>query len=231
MRIASAVFAALTMISASFPAYGSIDYTVGLAAPSGSFSITTCIPSPFGGQQCTTVTINLGSESLTGEITTDGTLGQLGVANFTAWSIAGSGAVSFNVFSDFSPLGSSSSSLSCRSSGCGVTATATELDFTGDDSTGLTFANEFSGSFGSPIGQIEELSFGTGAFTVLVGDTTGFPSGGVFQLSSGDYTIAKSGQAPGGGSAPEPNSLGLVTLSLALIGAMGLRRREPALSC
>jgi len=216
MRYAAIVITTLLgIIGLDSPAYGSTTYTVAVTAPSGTFSITDCIQTLFG-QQCTTETIDLGSVSLTGYITTDGTLGDLAAANFASWAMSGAGAVSFNVFSDSSSLFGSPGSLLCGASGCGVTATATTLEFTGDSSSSLLFENTFSECLFNPISSVDELSFGTGAFSALAGDTTGFPTGGVFPMPAASYIIATSSETTGG-SAPEPGSLPLIALPLALL--------------
>jgi hypothetical protein len=226
MRHAAMALAALLgMIGLVCPARGSITYTVALTAPSGTFTFTDCIPTPFG-QQCTTETIDLGSESLTGSIVTDATLGALAPENLTGWAISGAGAISFNVFSDSSSFfGSPPGSLVCGVSGCGVTATATELDFTGDSSSSLTFENQFSAGLFDPISTIDELSFASGAFTVLVEDMTGFPTAGIFQMPTANYAIATSGQ-PTDASVPEPGSLALIALPLALLVRAQYRSRN-----
>ena len=216
----------LAMISLGGRADANIIYTVEITAPSGTESFTVCVPSPFG-NQCTTETINFGPETLTGTITTDGRIGSLAASDFVEWSLSGTGSIPFVVFSSLGLFGSTSFD-SCGSGGCGVTASVTELDFTGGASTGVAFSTQFN-SFGGPI-PTNELSFTPGAFEILVSDGVTFPLAPTFQLPADSYTIATAGTStpPGGGSVPEPGSLALSALPLAVIALIHSRRQRLA---
>ena len=157
----------------------------------------------------TGVSVGSQSETLTGTITTDGTIGQLTSSNFLAWSIGGSGDVGAFV-ADF--LGGS---VSCSSTdGCGVTASSTELDISGiggvsfDSLTGLLFNVTFwqlGFSGGSLLGTPYALA-------VIIQPENGSSFFNLYGFS--DSTIATVASSS---TVPEPSTLALCALGIAAL--------------
>jgi hypothetical protein len=166
----------------------------------------------------TTSTAGSGTETFTGTITTDGTLGALTASNFVDWAITGAGPVSIGV-SQAGPGGS----VSCGPSGCGINATSTELDLTGGG--GFTFDN-FSGLINITTLQ---LGFGGAGFgypylvTAIIAPSMSPPSGGFFGYSTATIATVSSTS-----TVPEPSTTALIAIALILFasGAAATRRGE-----
>ena len=157
-----------------------------------------------------------GTETFTGTITTDGTLGALSASNFVDWAITGSGPFSISVSQ---ALGGS---VSCGPSGCGVTATSTELDLTG--SGGFTFEN-FSGLINMTVWQI---GFGGGGgfgypqiIEAIIIPSMGSPSGGFFGYSAATIATVSSTS-----TVPEPSTIALIAIAMILLSTGKATRRR-----
>jgi len=164
-----------------------------------------------------TSTAGAGTETFTGTITTDGTLGALSASNFVDWAIGGSGPVSIGVSQ------AAGGSISCGPSGCGVAATSTELDLTG--SGGFTFEN-MSGLINITTLQ---LGFGGAGFgysyliTAFIVPSFGAPSGGFFGYST--ETIATVSSTS---TVAEPSTMALIAVALTMLalGHAAMRSRN-----
>lgn len=147
------------------------------------------------------VTDATGAETVTGTITTDGTIGSLGASDFIAWSFTASGPVPFGPRSG-------ATLVSCGAAGCGIITTATTLVVTGASGTDV--------SFPTPPGGI---LFGPGSFVVTPAD----PSF-VFHTLTTSYTIATSAR-----TVPEPSTVLLLAIAVACLGFAYKRTRKRAL--
>jgi hypothetical protein len=154
------------------------------------------------------VSTETGLETVTGTITTDGTLGPLTPSNFISWSFAASGAFAWGPSS-----GSASDAVNAVFCGtaCGVTATATELQATPVDGSAdfVIFQDIANGSgVGFLQGQIHLIQTGViiGGDHLLAVDHNFF------------YTFATVQ-----GSAPEPSTGALLLLALVCLG-VGCKR-------
>jgi len=97
-----------------------------------------CACSEAGANIVYSVDITDGTETLSGTITTDGTIGPLSAADFTAWDLTASGPASFVL--------TGPPTASCDVTGCGVTASLTNLEFTGSAGQSLHFLTLLPGS-------------------------------------------------------------------------------------
>ena len=136
------------------------------------------------------VTDATGTETVTGTITTDGTIGSLVASDFIAWSFTAIGPVPFGPRSG-------ATLVSCGAAGCGIIATATTLLVSGASGTDV--------SFPTPPGGI---LFGPGSFLVTPADASF-----IFHTLTSSYTIAASAR-----TVPEPSTVPLLAIAFACLG-------------
>jgi PEP-CTERM motif len=140
-------------------------------------------------------------ETVTSTITTDGVIGGLVAADITAWSLTASGPIGLSINSSLVGAG-----VSCAPSGCGLTASLSDLIYNfADSSLALYFRVPDDGS----------ISLFFSAFQVAVGNGGG-PN---FVVGTGPIIATASG------SVPEPGTFAL--LGLALVGFGFARKRFP----
>jgi PEP-CTERM motif len=158
----------------------------------------------------------IGVGSVIGTVTTDGTIGTLSTANFTAWSLDlnGNGASSH--------ISSTDGNAVVVGSGADVTATATTIFF--------NFSATDQGFLGFQDGQFSGNNYWCNAapsnFACYQGKTVSPFS--IFASTSQNIPFA--GNAVIAGSVPEPSTWAMMLLGFAGLGFMAYRRKTmPAL--
>ena len=150
-----------------------------------------------------------GTSTLSGTLTTDGTIGSIAAGNITAWSFTMTGANTLAISS--SDAGAQSQCLG--TSGC-FTATLTTLSF---NFASLT-ANDPFASFSSSVGGVLSGVLFTPSFQGPISANKG--------LGTTDFNPSSNviGTAPAPSPAPVPEPATLLLLSTGLV-VVGMRRR------
>ena len=150
------------------------------------------------------VDISGGGETVTGTITTDGTIGALTAASIVAWNLSASGPAVLSVVSP--------GNHECQGSafgGCGVTA---EADGTLVETGSTPFA--VTAFYGGALGQPPSIEFAPSAvFVEITADE-------IAVIPTGQGTVLGSSS-----SAPEPPTAILLAIGLVGLGSVYMRAR------